>query len=378
VSAQAIHIERYAHDNVTALATQMILAEGLHFGCHGDWATEATVDSVRLPEGATVEAASRSSGVAADLLLRISGGLVQIGFGNGKVECQANSADQEASAALLETCRQMIPVSERVADGTISVVFWSLGPNGPQSVRRRVAVPRWGDVAINYHAPARTKIQKLIDLETPDPAAGKLILWHGAPGTGKTWALRALGREWCDWVDLHYILDPDEFFGHTAAYMISVLLDNGSGDSKPAEIPRAEGETPKEMWRLIVIEDAGELLGQDARMQVGQGLSRLLNVCDGLIGQGLRILVLITTNEEIGQMHEAVRRTGRCLSDIAFEPLDPEEVAEWARARGLPAVGRRTLSDLYAAPDAQVSERHRTGFRPSASSHPIPPPGDQM
>jgi hypothetical protein len=31
-------------------------------------------------------------------------------------------------------------------------------------------------------------------------------------------------------------------------------------------------------------------------VEVGQGLARLLNVCDGMVGQGLRILILLTTN----------------------------------------------------------------------------------
>ncbi len=45
-------------------------------------------------------------------------------------------------------------------------------------------------------------------------AAGKLILWHGPPGTGKTWALRAILREWRGWAEAHYILDPENFFSN--------------------------------------------------------------------------------------------------------------------------------------------------------------------
>ena len=44
----------------------------------------------------------------------------------------------------------------------------------------------------------------------------------------------------------------------------------------------------------IYDEDTGELLSADARERSGQGLSRFLNVVDGLIGQGLRVLVLVT------------------------------------------------------------------------------------
>ena len=46
-----------------------------------------------------------------------------------------------------------------------------------------------------------------------------------------------------------------------------------------------------------MLEDAGELICTSARSQTGQALSRLLNVADGLLGQGGRCLLLITTNE---------------------------------------------------------------------------------
>ena len=48
----------------------------------------------------------------------------------------------------------------------------------------------------------------------------------------------------------------------------------------PAEVEGSEA------WRLLVLEDTGELLTPDAKTVIGQGLSRFLNVVDGLIGQG--------------------------------------------------------------------------------------------
>ena len=50
------------------------------------------------------------------------------------------------------------------------------------------------------------------------------MLWHGEAGTGKTFALRALAWQWRHWCDLHYIVDPDSFFGEHADYLMSVLL----------------------------------------------------------------------------------------------------------------------------------------------------------
>ena len=103
-------------------------------------------------------------------------------------------------------------------------------------------------------------------------------------------------------------------------------------------------------WRVLVLEDTGELLTADARMVIGQGLSRFLNVVDGLIGQGLRVLVLVTTNEPIRKLHPAVARPGRCAANIEFESLTRQEAREWLEAHGVAgeADASATLAELYA------------------------------
>jgi hypothetical protein len=90
----------------------------------------------------------------------------------------------------------------------------------------------------------------------------------------------------------------------------------------------------EERWRLVILEDAGELITADARVVTGQALSRLLNVADGLLGQGTRTLLLITTNEPVGRLHPAARRPGRCLADIEFTPLSAAEANVWLEAHG--------------------------------------------
>ena len=62
----------------------------------------------------------------------------------------------------------------------------------------------------------------------------------------------------------------------------------------------------------MVLEDTGELLAEDAHTRTGQALSRLLNVTDGVLGQGMNTIVLVSTNEPLGRLHPAIRRAGRC------------------------------------------------------------------
>src|SRR5438552_1204993 len=100
----------------------------------------------------------------------------------------------------------------------------------------------------------------------------------------------AVMKAWCRF---HVIVDPEQFFGTGADYMMTVLLERTDDDNA------ARDENPTDsLWRLLVLEDTGELLSVDAKDRRGQGLSRLLNVCDGLLGQSLNVLVLITTNED--------------------------------------------------------------------------------
>jgi hypothetical protein len=223
---------------------------------------------------------------------------------------------------------------------------------------------------------------------------GQLILWHGETGTGKTTALRALAREWASWCEPHYITDPEKFFGGQSDYMLSVMLEAEMFDEAEGEEPAGDAmvqiETslghgmwavppiglgristygdgvPGPRWRLLILEDTGELLSADARIQSGQGLSRFLNVVDGLIGQGLRILVLVTTNEEIGRLHPAVSRPGRCASNVLFARIPVEQANAWLAARDYEGKVSQssTLAELYALVEgwAAVSQRQATGF----------------
>ena len=105
------------------------------------------------------------------------------------------------------------------------------------------------------------------------------------------------------------------------------------------------------------------MLAADAKAQAGQGLSRLLNVVDGIIGQGLRVIVLVTTNDDLRQLHPAVSGPVAAWPG-RVRPFGPEEAEEWLTRNGVEGDGRAgTLASLFGtAAGEQVRGRPRVGF----------------
>jgi len=256
--------------------------------------------------------------------------LVDTGYGHVSVEVAASTWAVAKSGA--EQLRRELHVDEPDEE-RISVAFWMRGDCGGEVRHREIEAEPFDLIAGNYPADVGAALKRLFATNAPD--SGRLILWRGEPGTGKSHALRALARAWAPWCSAHFIMDPDELLGRGGSYMLDVLTwDGGDGEAQ---------------WRLLILEDAGELIAADARSVAGQALSRLLNVADGLLGQGTRTLILITTNEPVGRLHPAARRPGRCLADIEFTAFPVVEANAWLGARGsADRVQRPTaLADLY-------------------------------
>ena len=87
-----------------------------------------------------------------------------------------------------------------------------------------------------------------------------------------------------------------------------------------------EGE---QRWRLVVIEDADELLRQAARQGVAHPLSRVLKLIDGLVGQSLRALLLLTTKEPVARLFPEIVGSSRTLSSIEFTAFSATEATQW-------------------------------------------------
>ena len=357
-----------------ALLLKRVLDAGLPMVRTEGWATSATsLEAIGTPE-LRVSAEGSEQG-----LFRFGGELVHVAVFHGHAYCTAAGADEETVLARVRELRAVLPTPDPSSAHEVNVTFWTYSPHGPQPSWRSISVPEWDEIRDNYSAETRTTLEGLMSGFQP-AHGGQLVLWHGEAGTGKTFALRALAWQWRHWCDLHYIVDPDSFFGEHADYLMSVLLQpqyaapmqhvvdisrHGSSMSFAPMIDDEDQPERERAWQLLILEDTGELLTADAKAVIGQGLSRFLNVVDGLIGQGLRVLVLVTTNEAIRTLHPAVARPGRCAANVEFQRLAAEEADAWLRRHDVEGEARSplTLASLYArAEGLPEGEQPLAGF----------------
>ncbi len=350
-------------DVQTAVFIRRGLERALRFHTSDGWSTDrrSLEEFIRLIDGDVLLDSHKDEGEFVVLDLPQSVLMVEL---NGRIAItpsvfvQVHASSRQAARLEMARVKELIPLADEPASDEISIGFWYRASRGPRKEVRRLSAPSWSEGGRNYPTTTRRLLEPLMADLPAVLSGGRLILWHGAPGTGKTSALRTLARESARDILLEYVLDPDTFFGNDTGYFVSVLFN----DDDEVE----EGKT-----RLLVLEDCDDLLAVDAKRQGGQGLARLLNLVDGLIGQGLRIGVLITTNDPLSGFHPAVSRPGRCGAAISFEAFDQEEADQWLAGEGVEARGRvrTSLAELLAIRDGRTLPEPRApiGFLSSPS-----------
>ena len=346
-----------------ALSTTQDSRDGLVPAAFNEWALRDALTYVRQTAFPAAELTLAQLVVLGDVELAVSEGsgcsvvlrlgpdmLVAFLLERGQGRLMVAGKDRDGVDAVLGDLVAALR-EEESKDDEVPVTFLANAFGRLIEPRRRICAPAWSEIRGNYSTKARAALDELMAAQGPGP--GGLLLWHGEPGTGKSYALRALAREWRGWCDTHFVTDADAFLGGQTSYLLSALL-------RPNRGPGGEHR-----WRLVVLEDAGELLAADARAVAGQGLSRLLNLADGLLGDGLRVVVLVTTNEPLRRLHPAVVRPGRTWAEVEFGALGAAEANAWLAERGGAGGVERAipLAELFASAGGQrIATRAGLGF----------------
>jgi hypothetical protein len=168
-------------------------------------------------------------------------------------------------------------------------------------------------------------------------------LLRGEPGTGKTSFVRHLVQ----------VLRASHRFYFLPSYEYPRV-----GNGALIEFFHEEQDDHPNLQFVIVMEDAEAVL-MPRKIDTGFSVSALLNLADGLLGEGLNLQFICTVNCEIEELDAAIVRPGRLRTARDFRLLTHSEAIELAEYRGLPVPQQRreySLAEIYNPDEASVRE----------------------
>ncbi len=171
-----------------------------------------------------------------------------------------------------------------------------------------------------------------------------LVLFHGLPGTGKTYYIRHLLRELARGKKKVIYLPPN-MVDHLADPVFITFLSRTIAQFSASA-----------SFCVLLIEDAEPLLATrtpDVRIQ---GVTNLLNMTDGLLNDVLKLQIICTFNVELNELDSALLRPGRLIARKEFKPLPVIDANLLAINLGVNHhfTQPTTLSEIY----AKLQSRH--------------------
>ncbi len=184
-----------------------------------------------------------------------------------------------------------------------------------------------------------------------------LVLFHGDPGTGKTYYIRHLLRTMVSNKKIVIYMPPN---------MVDHLIEPGFMTFLANSIRNwsAGGN-----FCILLIEDAEPLLTKRREGVRIQGVTNLLNLTDGLLNDMLNLQIICTFNVDLQKLDSALLRPGRLIARKEFKKLDELDANRLAQRLGIkhrfkvPA----SLGEIYAMRQNQHTLIHEVSAERDAS-----------
>ncbi len=165
-----------------------------------------------------------------------------------------------------------------------------------------------------------------------------LVLFHGLPGTGKTFYIRHLLRKMTSKNKVVIYMPPNMVDRLVDPYFITFLAKELANQSL------------KGNFCVLLIEDAEPLLASRQGEGRVMGISNLLNMTDGILNDMLKLQIICTFNVKVKELDKALLRPGRLIARKEFKAMTALDANRLAQQLGVKHHFNKpvTLSEVYA------------------------------
>lgn len=194
------------------------------------------------------------------------------------------------------------------------------------------------DLGLNY-GNEFSKIHDLIVNRLNQQNGKGIILLHGEPGTGKTSYIKYLTS---------LILEKEILF--IPPSMAEML-------SEPSIIPFLMSHKNS----ILIIEDAERVIADREGNGSPVGVSNILNITDGILGDCLNIQIIATFNMRREKIDTALLRKGRLIAEHKFEKLSVENTNKLLKhlEKDYISTEEMALADIYNV-DVEIYKTNKT------------------
>jgi len=200
------------------------------------------------------------------------------------------------------------------------------------------------DIELNY-GEEFLKVHETIVKRLNKPNDKGIILFHGDPGTGKTSYIKYLTK---------LVGDKEILF---------IPPSMAESLSEPSIIPFLMEHKDS----ILIIEDAEKVIADREMNGSSAGVSNILNLTDGILGDCLNIQIVATFNMKREKIDSALLRKGRLIAEHKFAPLSVENANRLLKKLGSEkTVDKPTsLADIYNIDEDvfKVDNKQQIGFK---------------
>jgi hypothetical protein len=189
-----------------------------------------------------------------------------------------------------------------------------------------INLPETFDIGLNYGKNFESVSEKMI--KSLHENSSGLYMLHGRPGTGKTTYIRYLAS----------VLKKDVIFFPTS------FVDEITN-------PSILSLLKKKQDCVMILEDAEKALTKRSLSDQPSLVSTLLNMTDGILGDILKLNVIVTYNCDRQDIDEALLRRGRLKAEYSFQGLKQDEAKKLIKKLDIDIKpeDNMTLADIYYA-----------------------------